>query len=1361
MSTNPFPGLRPFDFEESALFFGRDGQSEELVVRLARKRFLAVVGASGSGKSSLVRAGLLPALLGGFMTRAGSDWRIAILRPGHDPIGNLARALQDAGALGSTGQDAAVQVALAEASLRRGGLGLVSAVRQAGIRPAQPVLIIVDQFEEIFRFVRASAGVDYQNDAAAFVKLILEASRSCDVAIYIVLTMRSDFLGECSLFWELPESVNDCQYLIPRLTRDQLREAIAGPVAVGGAKITPRLVSRLLNDAGDDPDQLPILQHALMRTWDEHRRTGDDHEALDLPHYETIGGMAQALSLHADEAFAELSDDRSREVAERLFKRLTEKGPDNREIRRPATLTEICASIGSTASEVITVIDTFRRPGRSFLMPPIAAPLEAESVIDISHESLIRGWKRLRIWVQEEAESARMYRRLAETASLHQHERAALWRDPDLQMALDWRERNRPSTEWASRYAPGFEIAMAFLNASEQQRAAEITRSERATVRLRLITAAALIFACLALAAAWVALSAYRRAVASRQLADSERIIAEDSKKLAEQKTAEAVSASELASRQKQLAEQKTAEAVSASELASRQKQLAETNAKTALSGQLAAQSDQLRAGPPRYFMQSLLLAIEAYRRFPARESDSALRASLALAPVPGQRLGPQGLVDAVAFSPDEKYVFTGSRDKTLRVFERASGRELARLVQPWGVNALALNADGSLVVSASGDPPHDVDKDGIISQSEPTAGEMRVWDWRTGKELARLPFEAPVERVTFVGSLDMVAASDSKSLKTATFDRKGGGFDTRTIIATGKESWISSFSSDGTLVAVRRPKDAEILKLADASVTGHIPITDSEVRIVLSPDNKRVAVTGQYGDTRIFDWPSGKLIATRGGSTEAVFSPDGELLAQIDGNNNTVVTSTKSSGEPVGVMESGRWLSGTVIDLAEFLPNSTLKFQPYSTALATALDDGAVRVWRPRQKGYGIGASFEELFRMGEDKITSINVSRDGRFVVAGDESGARVWELASGHEVKRWLGASRFAFGRRYAATGTGKEIQLIDIQTDMPVATTSGSFSDFLFSPDQSILVIATPDSLEFRHVPELDLMRRVPVGSNIRGMEFTADGKSVIVASEAGTIVEIGTDGKRADRVKKSDQSDPVISPHGRYFIQSSASHINGSVPARLLHVYERSGREVAALEGQSFDSHLIFAPNEEFFVSHVDEMTLGVWRSATGELLFRIPISDHFGSFAISPDSKYVAVEAGPRIALWDVAARKTARFFDHFSRVGHLAFSADSRWFLADCETLRVWSMDTGELWGAIEGVDYDDRSSFTPDGKYIVSQLDLRTGGATPYLSFTLFRPEDLIAEGCRRATRNLTDDEWQQHLRSQPRTRTCPNLP
>src|SRR6185295_10482733 len=478
--TNPFPGLRPFETDEYRLFFGREGQSDALITRLQRARLLAVVGTSGSGKSSLVRAGLLPALRGGMMAGAGSGWRISIMRPGSDPLGNLAHALADKDVLPEAGGGLppAEAQAVIEATLRRGSLGLVDAARHARLAEHEKLLVVVDQFEELFRFREARAATSTGDDAAAFVKLLLEAAQQRELSLYVVLTMRSDFLGDCAQFQGLPEAINDGQYLIPRMTRDERRMAIAGPVGVTRGKISEPLISRLLNDVGDNPDQLPILQHALMRTWDYwqvHRR---DREPLGLEHYEAIGTMSDALSRHADEALAELPHERSLLIAELLFKALTERGSDNREIRRPTSLHEICGIAEASEEEVVAVINVFRHEGRSFLMPPLGVDLSAETVIDISHESLIRNWERLRHWVNEEAQSARIYRRLAEAAVLSREGKEGLLNDPALQIALDWREQRKANRAWARRYHPEFETAMSFLDASRDARDARVAELE-------------------------------------------------------------------------------------------------------------------------------------------------------------------------------------------------------------------------------------------------------------------------------------------------------------------------------------------------------------------------------------------------------------------------------------------------------------------------------------------------------------------------------------------------------------------------------------------------------------------------------------------------------------------------------------------------------------------------------------------------------------------------------------------------------------------------------------------------------------------------------------------------------------------
>jgi tetratricopeptide (TPR) repeat protein len=522
--SNPFPGLRPFEADEDHLYFGRERETDELLRRLRANRFLAVVGSSGSGKSSLVRCGLIPSLQSGFMVTAGSSWRVAIVRPGEDPVAHLAAALDQPDALGAHNDELGpASRVLLEATLRRGTLGLVDAVRQARIPDADNVLVVVDQFEELFRYRRQRQLEGSSEDAVGFVKLLLEAARQSDVPIYVVLTMRSDFLGDCMQYPGLPEAVNGGLYLVPRMTRDNLRAAITGPVAVAGGEIAPRLVLRLLNDVGDDPDTLPVLQHALLRTWDHWQKHRTGKRPIDIEDFEAIGALSRSLSLHADEAFDELEPGRSRRLAEQIFKALTDTFADPRGTRRPTSVRELAELCDADEAEIIRVVDVFRQPGRSFLTPLGDVPLTGRSIVDLSHESLMRGWTRLVAWASEERLAAGMYARVSQAATWWRDGSAGLWRDPELELGLRWRRDSKPTAAWARRYGSSFEQAMAFLDSSEQeQRRVEAERETERRRKLRQAQWAAAVLGALlvmALISTWVAWRESARAARNFTLA--------------------------------------------------------------------------------------------------------------------------------------------------------------------------------------------------------------------------------------------------------------------------------------------------------------------------------------------------------------------------------------------------------------------------------------------------------------------------------------------------------------------------------------------------------------------------------------------------------------------------------------------------------------------------------------------------------------------------------------------------------------------------------------------------------------------------------------------------------------------------
>jgi ABC-type oligopeptide transport system ATPase subunit len=545
-TANPFPGLRPFTVDECHLFFGREGQVDEILVKLAQNRFVCVMGYSGSGKSSLMYCGLVPVLFGGFVTHSGPNWHIIVTRPGTAPIQNLAESIVEYLISNNriATEDKAVHKAIIHSVLRSGSNGLVEVSRYLQEHKLENVFFMIDQFEELFRFHEGVPEDEAFNDSQEYVNLILTAIQQQDTPVYTAVTMRSDFIARCSVFPGLTQKINQSNYLVPQMTREQKKMAIEGPVAVGGGRISQRLVKKLLNDMGKNQDQLPILQHALMRTWDYWVANREEGEPMDLRHYNAVGKVSQALSQHANESFEELSP-RDKEIAEVLFKSITEKSVDNKGMRRPSKLSLVAELADADAEEVMSVVEHFRKPGRSFLMPAHYIPLTSDSVIELSHESFMRIWNKLDGWVEEEFESAQMYKRLSDAAAMYQIGKTGLWRPPDLQLALNWQKKQRPTREWAQRYDEAFERAIVFLDTSRITYEAELKNQEMLQKRmLRRARATAIILGIAALIAMLFFTFGYLQTIEAEKnalLADQRRLEAEKQTTLAEKQRLAAV----------------------------------------------------------------------------------------------------------------------------------------------------------------------------------------------------------------------------------------------------------------------------------------------------------------------------------------------------------------------------------------------------------------------------------------------------------------------------------------------------------------------------------------------------------------------------------------------------------------------------------------------------------------------------------------------------------------------------------------------------------------------------------------------------------------------------------------------------
>jgi hypothetical protein len=489
----PYPGLRAFTREESYLFFGRDSCVNSMIDRLASTRFMAVLGASGSGKSSLVHTGLIDALELGFFARAGTRWKVARCHPGGDPLCHLAEALVKL----QTPVPDEVDVDILHASLACGPRSVVEWCEAGGLAPGENLLLLVDQFEELFRYVDYAA----REEAEAFVALLLESARTLELPIYVVLTMRSEFLGSCALIPGLAEQINAGCYLTPRMTRDECRLAIEGPAGYFGFSAEPALVNQLLNDMasfapwdGDHriqraellsrrADQLPLMQHLLNRLWllAKSRQT-DGRLTLTLKDYDEVGGLRGALDSHGA-AVMETLDAAAREDVETVFRALVSGTNPEDAVRRPCCFRDLALEAKGGAETARKIVNAFRGRDCNFLQPEAQVELEDETVVDISHESLIRQWSLLTRWMRDEAAAGQNWRRLTTEATRRAKGEGDLLTGRNLSTLAYWWDQERPTALWAARHGGEYELGSAFLAESRAAQDAR-RRSQKTTQRL-------------------------------------------------------------------------------------------------------------------------------------------------------------------------------------------------------------------------------------------------------------------------------------------------------------------------------------------------------------------------------------------------------------------------------------------------------------------------------------------------------------------------------------------------------------------------------------------------------------------------------------------------------------------------------------------------------------------------------------------------------------------------------------------------------------------------------------------------------------------------------------------------------------
>ncbi|WP_379545332.1 hypothetical protein ACFCW2_07475 [Qipengyuania sp. DSG2-2] len=632
----PFPGLRAFTRDESYLFFGRDSQVTELIDKLADSRFLAVLGSSGSGKSSLVRTGLLEYLELG-LHPAGSDWMVIDFHPAGDPIGSLAAGLFAAQGMDVKGEE----FDLMAHSLRRGPRAVIEWCQAGHLPEGRNLLLMADQFEELFRF----SSYAEREEAEAFARLLIESSECPDFPISVCLTMRTEFLADCAMIPGLAERINDGLYLTPRMNRDECEEAIVGPAGVSGFEVEPKLANQLLNDMAtlapwedkDDvsqtmasrADQLPLMQHVLNQLYLETKeRDGDDNIVLRRDHYREIGGLTGALDVHGLQVLERLgaapsdpdrvpakgkaaNDTRApgevdHTLVAQVFRALVAGPSLAKAVRRPCRFDELARATGDEAA-TRTVVDAFRAHGVNFLRPYEGEPLADDTVIDISHESLIRQWNLLTGWFEEEREAGVAWQQLHSQQEAFADGRSDLLTGLALANLSEFWESERPTAAWAERHGGDFAAIESFYKTSketdERQRAEAEAEQRRKTNRLRVWLAGTAALAFVALGGAYYGFTqaAEARSSEAAALAATEeqkkateaQALAAERAGLAEKRAEDEAAAALLAANQAEaaaLAQQEAAQRAALSE------QQAQSNLAEARAAEAAAEAARRQA---------------------------------------------------------------------------------------------------------------------------------------------------------------------------------------------------------------------------------------------------------------------------------------------------------------------------------------------------------------------------------------------------------------------------------------------------------------------------------------------------------------------------------------------------------------------------------------------------------------------------------------------------------------------------------------------------------------------------------------------------------------------------------------------
>lgn len=1218
---SPFRSLQVFEPEDAWLFFGRDTETNDLLARLGRSSVLAMVGNSGSGKSSLVRAGLIPALRAGRFQSEGllvDQWRIAVFRPSGTPFDYLAEVLPSQLAPELSSKEKAEFSSEWRTKLPAGGDTLRHAINTlASAMPEKAgsarILLVVDQFEEIFTLTTNQQARDRYIDA------LMAASRPDNpIPVHVVLALRADFYAHCLEHAQLSRCLEANLYNVPRMTHEQLRETIEKRLALAAARAEPGLIDSMLEDVGTEPGNLALLEHALGQLWEKCGRYGC---TVTNHAYAEIGRLRGALGRHADEVYAGLGDEKQKRLAQKIFLELVHLGEGAQDTRRRVSKADLLA-LGA-AEEVEALLE--RLASRRL----IAIGREGqETFVEVSHEALIREWPALCEWLAQNREELRLERRLLQAAA----EWLGLDHDPG---ALLQGARLAQAEEWLAKHADAPTLLRQFLQASVEARAEAQERelahqreaavlARRSAVRQRWFSCALALMLLVAVGTAWFA--------HQQQVIAESRALAAQAGELLLQDHGQAL---DLAIRSWHMAKtQETHLAVAKASVESLgifkhegpvnvamfspdgQRILSASDDHTARvwnadDGRLLftlTHDDAVQYAEFSGDGQRVVTASDDHTARVWSGTDGHLLATL------------QGHTDRIwtaQFSPDGQRIVTASDDRTARVWNSGDGRLLTTLQgHTSSVASARFSPDGQRIVTTSWDHT------------------ARVWNTNDGRLLT-----------TFSGhQAEVITADfspDSQRIVTTSFDKTArvwGSADGRLLFTLQHDGPVvnAMFFPDGQrIVTTSRDHTARVWGNADGRLLFTLQHDGPVVSAAFSPDGRRIVTASHDKTARVWSVDDGRLLAILQGHTNTVysaaFSPDGQRIVTAGFDNTMRIWNTVCGRMVVSLQGHTGW----VLNLA---------VSKDGQRIVTASYDQTARVWNSAN-----GHLLTTLEGHGGGVIYAAFSPDDQRIVTASADHTARVWNAADG----------------RLLATLQGHSDDIWRAQ----------------FSPDGQRIVTASKDHTARVWNSADGRLLAILQGhtDEVWRAQFSSDGQRIVTASKDHTArIWNSSDGRLLFTLQghTGEVWQATFSRDGERVVTASRDHT-----ARVWN--SRDGRLLFTLQGHTGDVwDAEFSPDGQRIVTASLDRTARIWNSSDGHLMATLQgHTDAVWWAMFSPDGQRIVTAGKDRTArVWNsVNSRLLAILQGHAGEITAVAFSPDGQRIVTASldQTARVWQVLT------------------------------------------------------------------------------------